>query len=182
MELNNSIELLNKTKQQRNILAIFQLTQLLIILILAIALLREDKQTIILPSIISEEYLLTSNFLSSSYREDLALDFIYLILNVNPSNVEENYKRFLNNVSAGAYPEVRGQLIAMMETINKKRLSTFFHVSEIASNRDFVKVKGRLTKVLGKTVVENKEKAFAIKFIRERGAVKINLFEELDEI
>jgi type IV conjugative transfer system protein TraE len=176
----NIFDIIETVKTQRNIAAVMAAASLLVCCLLSFAVITQDKQVVLLPSIISQEYTLGSNSIHNAYIEDISLDVAHLLLNVSAANVEKNYYRLLENADTDHIVSLKNSLSVIKEGIEESDIATAFHVLNITSNkeRQAVILEGTLRTFQSKTIISEEKKVYEIFFIKRRGRLLLKGFEE----
>ena len=171
------------SQMQRNIIAIIALSLLLIIGVQAIALAKQRRSVVLIPSHVSDG-MVAYGARDTRYIEAIALDTIYALFNVSPGSME--YSRLvLERVSAAAQrEEVMKIWEKSTEDYVMRKISTTFlpHKIEYQLVSDRAVITGDLRTFIGNTMVNRVEKQIAVFFTPEAGSYRVSGIQEITEL
>lgn len=163
----NKLEALKQTNQilkQRNFLVLTCSVLILSNLLLAFALVFQDKEKILVPNSLDQEASIVNGRMSPAYIEALTRDVINLMLNVTPSNVEYTAKSILKITHPKFYGTLKTSLLERTKDVINRHITLFFAPQSIilGDEPNTVYVTGKLSTILGKTEVSTEEKTYSI--------------------
>ena len=181
METQNRQLALSHVIRQRNIAVLGFSISVLIILLLSMTVFFKDRLVVITPSVISQEYQISSNNVSRGYLEDMSRDVIASMFNLTPSNVNYMTDAMLKMVHPKAYGQVRGELLKIQGDVISRRVSTaFYPISmDIAEKALKVRVEGDFLTFIGNKMSSKERRTFEIAYIYSGTKLTIGGFHEV---
>jgi len=110
-----------------------------------------NKTSTITPPIISKAFSISGSKVDESYLAQMGEYFLYLKLNVTPANVERQYSRLLDYVSADYWSSIQPRLVREAKELRKSNISNTFNVTRIKVNLAAMAVRmdGTLNRYVG---------------------------------
>ncbi|MDA0967623.1 MAG: type IV conjugative transfer system protein TraE [Proteobacteria bacterium] len=183
MDTQNRQNALSQVIRQRNIAVLGFSVSVVIILLLSLTIFFKDRLVVISPSVISQEYRISSNNVSRGYLEDMTRDVIATMFNLTPSNVNYMTDSLLKMVHPRAYGQVRGELLKIQEDVIERRVSTTFYpiTMDIAEKVLKVRVEGDFHTFIGNKMSGKERRTFEIAYIYSGTKLTIGGFHEVVE-
>lgn len=175
---NKSIDVL---LAQRNTLVAVVLFLLLLNFLLTIAIFHKNTLVILTP-MVNERSSVSFNSVSNEYLGNFSRDFMYLLNNVTPDNIEYVTNAILALVSPTAYGTMKQQLDELAMDLHKRKLSTSFFATAIETDTKRLKAKvfGFLKSYIGHKEVTNKQVVYELAFKYDATGLKVTGLIELD--
>ncbi len=142
-------------------------------------------QTILIPSTVFDPAIPAWTFdekgPDEAYLARYGVKLAALCTNLTPANAAGSIAAFLEHVSPETQAETALQLEKEARALRKDDGSTAFYPSETAVSRTrlTVDVAGEFKTILGRTVVESKEKCFRLRFENRSGRLFLTRLEEI---
>lgn len=147
-----------ETLKQRNILAIAVLVQIIIILMLSVAVVVRKERVIVIPPRLDNPFYQEGDMVAPSLMRELSLFIVHLLLDVNPDNVNHNFRVVLDQyVSAEGYDFMRSWFARERDRIKDERVSTTFHPKDIEVKDLNVVVEGQVTRKVSGSELDHKK-------------------------
>ena len=183
MKIENLIASRKQTTRQRNVLAYMFGGSFVLNVLLGISVfhLKDKERIVVTPPVIEREFWVSADRVSDSYLEQMSEYLIGLILNVTPSNFGVRSEHLLACVEPANYGIIKEKLIREQQEIERRGLSTVFHITAFRTNATEleVEVKGILKSWIGSAEADSKEQAYKISYSYNSGRLKITDFREL---
>lgn len=162
---------------QRNLFAVVVICVLIANLILAICLLTQKKQTILLPANLQQEVTLESTNLSNSYLEEMSTFFLSMLLNLTSSNIDYQSAIVLRHTHPSYYKDMQDFFLEEKQRYLQYKLSTWFVPShyEIGKNLS-AKVTGTLISKYSNTGEDQQNLTYQIDYGYSGGRLSIKSF------
>lgn len=143
--------------------------------------LKDKEKIIVVPPVIEREFWVSADRVSESYLEQTSEYLIGLILNVTPSNFGARSEHLLAYVEPANYGPIKEKLIREQQEIERRGLSTVFHITAFRTNASEleVEVKGILKSWIGSSPADSKEQTYKMSYSYNSGRLKITDFREL---
>ncbi len=183
MKQSTLLKLHNITLTQRSALLVWLAASAVLNMILggSIFFLIGKERIVVVPPVTANEFWVASDTVSDSYLEQWSECLANLILNVTPNNFKARSEHLLSHVDAGSYQQVKERLIKEQAEIERRGLSSMFHINAFRVDRPSltVEMKGNLRTWVGNAPLEAKERVYQIKFIYRHGRLYIQSFNEV---
>lgn len=139
------------------------------------------ERTIVVPPLVRETFWVDSNDASPDYLQEMSTYFIFLVNNISPSNIDYQYKLFLDKVNPSQQGVLKLQLDKQSQRVKRNNLVTMFYIKgfkiDTASNK--VAITGQLDSLIGDKMVSSKEKVYRIGYQLINGKLYVNEFGEV---
>ncbi len=183
MKIENLIASGEKLLRQRKALALALVCSFTLNVLLGATTfyLKDKEKIIVVPPVIEREFWVAAGRVSDSYLEQTSEYLIGLILNVTPSNFGARAEHLLAYVEPANYGPIKEKLIRERQEIERRGLSTVFHITAFGTNASAleVEVKGILKSWIGSAPADSKEQTYKISYSYNSGRLKITDFREL---
>ena len=150
--------------RQRNLFAVLSGIFLGIIVMLSFALMRQDKETILVPVGLKEKAQISSSGFSDSYLEQMSAMFLSNLLDLNPSNIAYKKKLVLGFVTPESWQNISNYFDEMQAKYKSSGLRTTFTVKEFEINGLSVTCTGLLQAYYGKKGYQDKKVRYRVSF------------------
>jgi len=175
----------NQLLVQRNrlLMALLVIGLLCVLLALSIFCLIGKERTIIVPPAFNREFWVGADTVSDSYLEQMSQYFASLLLNVTPNTFSVNAEHLLQHVATENFAAVKTQLVEQQQEMERKALSTTFHITSFRIDRLklLVELKGELKVLVANAPLVSKTKTYQIQFVHRNGRLYIQTFNEIEE-
>ena len=116
------------------------------------------------PPVIGQEFSISDQSVDKSYLQQMGEYFVFLKLNVTPSNVERNYGQLLEYVSSDNYHKIQPKLLEEALAIKKQKISSSFFIKDIAVSvpEMQVRITGELRKYVGSRALQPEEAVYIV--------------------
>jgi type IV conjugative transfer system protein TraE len=164
-------------KQRRMLLVLF-LAMILICLILSLAILKHDKQTILVPAGLSKPVSLNTSHLSMGYLEEVTNLFLTNMLDLTAGNIEYRKSAILRHVAPEYQQEVIKRFALEKKKYKENMLGTIFSPESIDIDSDNLKVlvKGKLSSFFAKEGRSSEDLIIDIKYKYSSGILELAQF------
>lgn len=139
------------------------------------------ERTIVTPPVVRDTFWVDSNDASPNYLQEMSTYFIFMINNVSPSNIDYQYKLFIDKVNPGQQGALKAQLDKQAQRVKRNNLITMFYIKgfkiDTASNK--VAVTGQLDSLIGDKMISSKEVVYRIGYQIINGKLYVNEYGEV---
>jgi type IV conjugative transfer system protein TraE len=151
LKSNLEVSLITINKQRKLFFVLFIVT-LLTSLILSLAILKHDKQTILVPAGLSKPVSVNTNHLSIGYLEEITNLFVTNMLDLTAGNIEYRKSAILKHVAPEYQQEVIKRFAEEKRRYKENMLGTIFSPESVDIDSEGLKVlvKGKLTSFFAK--------------------------------
>ena len=172
----------NQAVQWRNRILIAAIGLFVINLIQGISIyqLIGRQQTIVVPATFDREFSI-GHKVSESYLEQMTQYFASLLLNITPSTFAANSERLLQQVASENFAAVKAQLTEQQQEIQKRGISTAFHIRSYQVNKEalWVELRGDLKILIANAAMESQAKAYRFQYEYQHGRLLLQKFSEV---
>ena len=176
-------DLKNKSAiEQRNIALVFATILAISVILSLVALVNQEKTTIIIPSKISNEYSIsTKGYSNITYLEDMGISTAYNFLNISKENFEFAKNQILKITAPERISFVKKLFFKTERIVSHRRLNTTFRVQYLKANAltNSVKIYGNLISFIGGKQSSAVKKAYKISFKYQGATLLLHSFEEI---
>jgi conjugal transfer pilus assembly protein TraE len=144
-----------------------------------------NQKVIILPPVVDRKIEIRGSEVNDDYLKLMARYGAKLLLDYDPSNIEENFSDFLKLATPEVFGSMRSQMDKIIEEVQRLRVSSSFHIHTIKrlGSQNRIEIVGERTKRSDNTLVsqdiehhlidyEIDEGTFHIKGVTEKDAIK----------
>lgn len=181
MDLANQLKLLNKMTKERHALLVLSAGLLAANLMLAYVVLMQDTKTILVPTHFDKTVEISDSYISNSYLETMARDFVGQVLNLTSESYEYVESYVLGMAHPSVYGDLKQQLVDLSDDITKRDISLHFNITEVEANNKTMRVivRGFLDTRVGYSVVSHEQKQYEILFNYRFGSLLVKGFKEV---
>ena len=141
------------------------------------------QNIVVVPATFHREFWVGNHQASDSYVEQMSQYFSILLLNVTPSTFENAIETILQHVASEHYADFKSHLVQQKEEINKRGISSTFHVSNFKVYRKPLraKLRGELRIMLANTSAQSKTSHYQLDYVHRHGRLYIQSFKEISK-
>lgn len=183
MEIKNLFDRLKKLDLQRKVLAATAATSLLTNVLLSIAIVRNEKQIVLVPPQLSQESIVSNAVLSTAYLEEMSLYFLSRLLDMTAETMEANRTMMMRHI----HPSYHRQMETHFE-LEKKRyhdfgLSTYFVPQQLSVDHKKLTVvaSGQLRSQFGSNGQDVRNASYRLDYEYRGGILLISGFHCIKE-
>lgn len=183
MDISNQIK--HNAQLKRNLHSISIMCGILVIsnFLLAISLYKQDSRTILIPTHISKNFMVTDEKVSEEYLELISRDIAHQMLNLTPENYNYVEASILKMAHPSSYGTIKQELNELAHDIKSRDVSTNFSLSEININKQNFKVsiQGYLETKIGLRSISRELKKYHIIYDYSGGTLTLKEFYEVKD-
>lgn len=173
---------LKRITKQRNIGLLAFGIMLLTNLLLALGIISNHREIIMVPGI-TQEFKISGNKVSSSYLEEMSHMFLSGLLDLTPENVKYKKDLVLKYTMADSVSVINKYFAEAQEQHEKFELHTYYSVKsmEIWSDKMEVKSYGILNSRFGRSGYDEKPIQYLLRYEMNGGILRLKSFTLIDE-
>lgn len=151
--------------KQRNMLAMFALTLLVVALLLILALTTKDREIVLAP-VLARPLSISSAGVSKEYLELVSRDAATMVLNRTPSGLDYWMEQVLKIAHPSAYGRVKNQLVKIVAEQKGSDVAQAFSMTGMTIDPVHLTtdVTGFVTTYVGRQVITNEKKSFRFRW------------------
>lgn len=169
-------------KRARNVLGLFLAGALGVNIVLALRVMQENTQVVLVPSRISDG-MVARGAVDVRYVEALALDAVNALYNLSPLTV--NYGRGVVErlAASGDRARLLTQFDVIGDDVRERNISTVFRAVKLERNMDQLQiiVRGELTTYYNNTAVSSDARSFRLTFVSEGSSIRLSQVDLIQE-
>ena len=141
------------------------------------------KTKIIVPANFRTPFVISNNYVDSSYLQQMGLFFIATRLNITPGNILGLHKLLLEYTDSSFYHSFKQVLAMEQDQVLKNKISAVFLVNstEINPQKLSIIINGKLKRWVGHRKISESLKNYVIKFTYNNSRLSIKSFSELNK-
>ena len=134
-----------------------------------------NQKVVILPPVVDRRIEIRGNEASDDYLKLMARYAGKLLLDYDPSSIEENFSDFLKLVSPDVFARMRVEMDKMIEEVIRLRVSSSFHIHTIKKigNQNRIELVGNRTKRSDNTLISQDIEHHTIEYAIDDGSFLI---------
>lgn len=169
---------------KRNFLVIVAGVLLLALVLQSLVLFKVagNQRILLIPMPLRQPGWVDKASVSESYLAEMSRYYSSLFLNRTPEDDFHQIAEILHFAASEDYGQLKSDLVAQNDMLQKNHLSTWFSPAEVSVNLPALSadIKGELHLVVGKEEIAVDKKTYRLRFAYKNGALLIKSFAEVD--